>query len=128
MIHRALMGSLERFFGVLIEHYAGAFPLWLSPVQISMLTIAERHADYGRRILDSLIKEGIRVDLDDDNEKISYKIRKATILKTPYMCIIGDKEMGNNTVNIRKRNGENVGEMTIEELTDFLKDEILNRR
>ncbi len=128
MIHRALMGSLERFFGVLIEHYAGAFPLWLSPVQISMLTIAERHADHGKRILDSLIKEGIRVDLDDDNEKIGYKIRKATILKTPYMCIIGDKEMENNTVNIRKRNGENVGEMTIEKLTAFLKDEILNRR
>ncbi|RJR18988.1 MAG: threonine--tRNA ligase [Nitrospiraceae bacterium] len=128
MIHRALMGSLERFFGVLIEHYAGAFPFWLSPVQISLLTIAERHAEYSRAILDTLIKEGIRVDLDDDNEKIGYKIRKATMLKTPYMCIIGDKEMENNTINIRKRNGDTVGEMTIDELISFLKDEIINRR
>ena len=128
MIHRALMGSLERFFGVLIEHYAGAFPLWLSPVQISLLTIAERHSDYGRSILSALIREGIRVDIDDDNEKIGYKIRKATMLKTPYMCIIGDKEMENNTINIRKRNGDNVGEMTIDKLITFLKDEILNRR
>lgn len=128
MIHRALMGSLERFFGVLIEHYAGAFPFWLSPVQISLLTIAERHSDYSRGILTALINDGIRVDLDDDNEKIGYKIRKATMLKTPYMCIIGDKEMENNTINIRKRNGDNVGEMTIDKLIIFLKDEISNRR
>jgi len=128
MIHRALMGSLERFFGVLIEHYAGAFPLWLSPVQISLLTIAERHAVYTRGILNALIKEGIRADIDDDNEKIGFKIRKATMLKTPYMCIIGDKEIENNTINIRKRNGDNVGEMTIDTLITFLKNEILNRK
>ncbi|MBI5057077.1 MAG: threonine--tRNA ligase [Nitrospirae bacterium] len=128
MIHRALMGSLERFFGVLIEHYAGAFPLWLSPVQLSLLTISDRHVEYCRGIMDSLIKEGIRVDMDGENEKIGYKIRKATVLKTPYMCIIGDKELENNTVNIRKRNGENVGEMSVEKLIAFLKDEISNRR
>jgi len=128
MIHRALMGSLERFFGVLIEHYAGAFPLWLSPVQISVLTISERHVEYCRRILESLIGEGIRADIDEDNEKIGFKIRKAAVLKTPYMCIIGDKEMESNTVNIRKRNGENTGEMSIEKLIAFLKDEISNRR
>jgi threonyl-tRNA synthetase len=128
MIHRALMGSLERFFGILIEHYSGAFPLWLSPVQISLLTIAERHAEYCRRIFDSLIAEGIRADIDAENEKIGYKIRKATVFKTPYMCIIGDKEMENNTVNIRKRTGENIGEMSVEKLMAFLKDEISNRR
>jgi threonyl-tRNA synthetase len=128
MIHRALMGSLERFFGILIEHYAGAFPLWLSPVQLSLLTIAERHGDFGKTIMESLIKEGIRVDIDAGNDKIGYKIRKATVLKTPYMCIIGDKEIENNTVNIRKRNGENIGEMTIDKLISFLKDEIVNRR
>lgn len=128
MIHRALMGSLERFFGILIEHYSGIFPLWLSPVQIALLPIAERHADYGKSIFDALIKEGMRVDIDNDNEKIGYKIRKATMLKTPYMCIIGDKEMENKTVNIRKRNGDNVGEMTTEKLIAFLKDEIFNRR
>lgn len=128
MIHRALMGSLERFFGVLIEHYAGAFPLWLSPVQISILPIAEKHAEYCRNLVDTLLKEGIRVGIDEDNEKIGYKIRRATVLKTPYMCIIGDKEISGNAVNIRKRNGENIGEMTIDGLISFLKDEILNRR
>lgn len=128
MIHRALMGSLERFFGVLIEHYAGAFPLWLSPIQISLLTISERHVEYCRQIFASLIKEGIRVDTDEENEKIGYKIRKATVFKTPYMCIIGDKEMENNTITMRKRNGENIGEMPVEKLITFLKEEISNRR
>ncbi len=128
MIHRALMGSLERFFGVLIEHYAGAFPLWLSPVQISILTISERHVEYCRQITDTLIKKGIRADIDEDNEKIGFKIRKAAVLKTPYMCIIGDKEMENNTLTIRRRNGENIGEMSVEKLIAFLKDEISDRR
>ncbi len=128
MIHRALMGSLERFFGVLIEHYSGAFPLWLSPVQASILPIAERHIEYGRIVLNSLKESGIRADLDDANEKIGYKIRKATMLKTPYMCIIGDRESANNTVNLRKRTGENAGEMSIEKLISFLKEEIKNRR
>ncbi len=128
MIHRALMGSLERFFGVLIEHYAGAFPLWLAPVQISILSIAERHADYCTEILGSLLKDGIRADVDNDNEKIGYKIRKASMLKTPYMCIIGDKEMANNTLNVRKRSGENSGEMSVEQLLSFLKKEISDRR
>jgi len=128
MIHRALMGSLERFFGVLIEHYAGAFPLWLSPVQISVLTISERHVEYCRRISASLRSAGIRADIDEENEKIGYKIRKAAVLKTPYMCIIGDKEMESGTVNIRKRNGENVGQMSLDRLTAFLKDEISSRR
>ncbi len=128
MIHRALMGSLERFFGVLIEHYAGAFPLWLSPAQISVLSIAERHIEFCKEILESLIKEGIRADIDIENEKIGYKIRKATLLKTPYMCIIGDKEIEKNTVTIRKRDGENIGEMSCKEMMVFLKDEISNRR
>ncbi len=127
MIHRALMGSLERFFGILIEHYAGAFPLWLSPVQVSLLTIAERHGDYVRKLSDELIQEGIRVSVDDENEKIGKKIRNATISKTPYMCITGDKEMENRTVTIRKRNGENVGEMAVQELIAYLKEETSNR-
>jgi len=128
MIHRALMGSLERFLGILIEHYAGAFPLWLSPVQVSVLTISERHVKYARDVFESLIKEGIRADLDAENEKIGYKIRKATLLKTPYLCIIGDKEVTNNTVNVRKRNGENLGEMNLERLLILLKEEIIKRR
>jgi len=128
MIHRALMGSLERFFGVLIEHYAGAFPVWLSPVQVSVLTIADRHAEYARKIYDDLLREGIRVEIDDENEKIGYKIRKSTLMKTPYMCVIGDKELSNNTVNIRKRSGESLGEMNIQDFISHIKEEIKNRR
>lgn len=128
MIHRALMGSLERFFGILIEHYAGAFPLWLSPLQVAVLTISEKHVKYGGGILESLIKEGIRADIDTDNEKIGYKIRKAAILKTPYLCIIGDKEISNNTVNIRKRDSESLGEMPFKKLITLLKSEISERK
>ena len=128
MIHRALMGSLERFMGVLIEHHAGAFPSWLSPVQLSILTISDRHVKYSEEILNVLLKEGFRVDLDADNEKIGYKIRRATILKTPYMCIIGENELSNNTVNIRKRNGENLGEMSLDNFITLLKEEIGERR
>jgi threonyl-tRNA synthetase len=128
MIHRALMGSLERFMGILIEHYAGAFPLWLSPVQLSILTISDKHVKYGGEILDTLLKEGLRVTIDTDNEKVGYKIRRATIHKTPYMCIIGDNELTNNTVNIRKKNGDSMGEMSMENLMNLLKMEIEERR
>ncbi|MBI5050590.1 MAG: threonine--tRNA ligase [Nitrospirae bacterium] len=128
MIHRALMGSLERFFGILIEHYAGVFPLWLSPVQLSILTISERHVEYSRKMTEIFLSEGLRVDLNAENEKIGYKIREATLLKTPYMCIIGDKEMANGTVNVRKRDGGNLGEMSLEQLKTILKEEITKRR
>jgi len=128
MIHRALMGSLERFFGILIEHYAGAFPLWLSPVQISILTISERHVGYARGIMESFLRDGFRAELNAKNEKIGYKIREATLLKTPYLCIIGDREMTDRTVNVRKRGGENLGEMSPEKLKTILKEEITNRR
>ena len=99
-----------------------------APIQVTLLTIAERHSAFGRSVMDSLIKEGIRADIDDDNEKIGFKIRKATMLKTPYMCIIGDKETENNTVTIRKRNGEDIGEMTVADLIAFLKNEVSDRR
>jgi len=128
MIHRALMGSLERFFGILIEHYAGAFPLWLSPTQVSILTISEGHIEYARSIMETLVREGLRVDMDTRNEKLSYKVREATLLKTPYLCIIGDKEMAGRTVNVRKRGGETLGEMSLVKLKTILKEEITNRR
>ena len=128
MIHRALMGSLERFFGILIEHYAGAFPLWFSPVQVSVLTISERHVEYARSIMKTLSEKGIRVELDAKNEKIGYKIREATLQKIPYLCVVGDKEMANGTVNVRKRGGENLGEMPMEKIISILKEEITNRR
>ncbi len=128
MVHRALMGSLERFFGILIEHYAGAFPLWLSPVQISVLTISERHVEYAKSIVESLLRENLRVELNSGNEKIGFKIREATLMKTPYMCVVGDKEMANGTVNVRTLKGVNLGEMSIEKIKSVLKEEITDRR
>ncbi len=128
MIHRALMGSLERFFGILIEHYAGAFPLWLAPVQIGILTIAERHADYASEFADRLKAEGIRVETNVENEKIGHKIRKATIRKVPYLVIIGDKEVSEQKVTVRKRNGENIGPFTEAEFLNMIKEEINLRR
>ncbi|MBI5205405.1 MAG: threonine--tRNA ligase [Nitrospirae bacterium] len=128
MIHRALMGSLERFFGVLIEHYAGIFPLWLAPVQIGIITIAERHSDYALGIARSLKAEGLRVETNLENEKIGHKIREATIRKVPYLVIIGDKEMAEGKLTVRKRSGENIGPFTVEEFTGVIKSEIKNKK
>lgn len=124
MIHRALMGSLERFFGVLIEHYAGVFPLWLSPVQVAVLTIAERHDGYAREVHTALRRAGIRSELDLDNEKIGYKIRQATMKKVPYLVIIGDKESAERNVTVRKRSGENTGPFTTDEFIAIIRKEI----
>ncbi|MEF9476023.1 MAG: His/Gly/Thr/Pro-type tRNA ligase C-terminal domain-containing protein, partial [Candidatus Mariimomonas ferrooxydans] len=114
--------------GILIEHYAGAFPLWLSPVQVSVLTISERHVEYAREVVESLLKENLRVELNADNEKIGYKIREATLMKIPFLCIIGEKEAANGTVNMRTRAGENLGEMSLEKIKLILNEEITNRR
>ncbi len=127
MIHRALMGSLERFFGVLIEHYSGSFPLWLSPVQVEILSISERHSGYAAALSERLKSEGIRVQLNIENEKIGYKIRGATLRKIPYMVIIGDKEISEQKVTIRKRSGENIGPITAEEFMGIVKGKIENK-
>ena len=115
MIHRVVLGSLERFMGALIEHYGGAFPVWLAPVQVVVLTIADRQIDYARGIYDKLFESGIRVETDFTNEKVSAKILKAQMQKIPYMLIIGDKEIERETVNLRSREGER-GEIKLEEL------------
>ena len=127
MIHRALMGSLERFFGILIEHYAGAFPLWLAPVQVEVLTIAERHADHAIALSEKLRSEGIRTELNIDNEKIGYKIRSATVRKVPFLIIIGDKEVSEKKVTVRKRSGENIGPFTTDEFIGMIKDKEKDR-
>jgi threonyl-tRNA synthetase len=127
MIHRALMGSLERFFGVLIEHYAGIFPLWLSPVQISVLTIAERHGDYAAKIYKKMKESGIRAELNLENEKIGYKIREATVRKIPYLAIIGDKEVAEKNITVRKRSGENIGPFTADEFISIMTEEVNNK-
>ncbi len=123
MIHRALMGSLERFFGILVEHYAGAFPVWLAPLQVKVLTIADRHNDYAIKITDQLVSEGIRAESDLENEKIGYKIRNATVMKVPYLVIIGDKEIAEEKITLRKRTGENI-ETKVEDFINLLKEKI----
>lgn len=128
MIHRALMGSLERFFGILIEHHAGAFPVWLAPVQVAVLTIAERHADYALSLASRLKAEGIRTETNLDNEKIGHKIREATIRKMSYLVIIGDKEVSEGGLSVRKRNGDNLGSMTEAQFLDMLREDIKLRR
>jgi threonyl-tRNA synthetase len=103
MVHRALYGSIERFFGVLIEHYAGAFPVWLSPVQVAIIPISERHADYGRKLAQQLKDAGIRAHLDDRAEKMNAKIRDLATQKIPFLLVVGDKEAEAGTVNVRVR-------------------------
>ncbi|MCI5130262.1 MAG: threonine--tRNA ligase, partial [Candidatus Electrothrix sp. EH2] len=121
MIHRALMGSLERFIGVLIEHYAGAFPLWMAPEQVRILNITDAQAEYCSRVHAELRQAGLRVEQDMRNEKLNYKIREAQMMKTPYMLIIGDREMEDGTVTVRKRNGDNLPPMTSQEFADLVR-------
>jgi threonyl-tRNA synthetase len=103
MVHRALFGSVERFFGVLIEHYAGAFPLWLAPVQVALVPIAERHNAYGEQVMEQLKAAGLRVELDNRNEKMNAKIRDLTMQKIPYILVFGDKEQAAGAVSVRVR-------------------------
>ncbi len=124
MIHRALMGSLERFFGILIEHYAGAFPLWLSPTQVGVVTVAERHVDYAQKVLRQLKEEGIRAKGYFDNEKVNYKIRQASLRKIPYLVIIGDREVDSGELPVRKRGRVQSGPYKLQEFIEKLKGEI----
>jgi threonyl-tRNA synthetase len=128
MIHRALMGSLERFFGVLVEHYAGQFPLWLTPRQVTVLTIAERHSEFALKVTGELKDAGIRAEANLDNEKIGYKIRGETVRKVPYLVIIGDDEVSSGKITVRKRSGENIGPYTTAEFIGILSEEINARR
>lgn len=127
MIHRALLGSIERFLGVLIEHYGGAFPVWISPVQVKILPIADRHIEHALKIKERLEKENLRVELDSRNEKIGYKIREAQIEKVPYMLIIGDKEVKNESVALRLRSEEDLGQIKIDEFIRRVNKERMRR-
>ncbi|PLX40349.1 MAG: threonine--tRNA ligase, partial [Deltaproteobacteria bacterium] len=117
MLHRVILGSIERFIGILIEHYAGAFPTWLSPVQAVIMPITDKHADYAREVEAALKSAGIRVGFDGRNEKLGYKIREARIERTPYMVIIGDQEVEARAVSPRLRSGE---EQKLIPLDDFI--------
>lgn len=124
MIHRALMGSLERFFGILIEHYAGAFPLWLAPVQVALLTVTDRTNDYCKKVAEIMRREDIRVKEDKRNEKLSFKIREAQVRKIPYALVLGEKELESNTVTPRKRGGEHLPSMSVEEFMSLIRSEL----
>ncbi|KEI72660.1 threonine--tRNA ligase [Endozoicomonas elysicola] len=127
MLHRATLGSFERFIGILIEHYEGAMPVWLAPTQAAILNITDRQADYARKLEKNLSEQGIRVKADLRNEKIGFKIREHTLMKVPYLLVIGDKEMENNTVAVRTRTGEDLGVMSIEEFKERLDSDVLKR-
>jgi len=123
MIHRAIFGSFDRFIGILTEHYAGAFPLWLSPVQVKILPIADAHHEYAKEVLNKFEEVGIRVELDDRQEKIGYKIREAQLQKIPYMIILGDKEVEAKAVGVRSRKAGDIGQMSIDEFINKVKEE-----
>ncbi|HYN11227.1 MAG TPA: threonine--tRNA ligase [Burkholderiales bacterium] len=123
MLHRAIVGSMERFLGILIEHYAGAFPLWLAPQQVVVMNITERQASYAQRVKDALVQRGFRAFSDLRNEKISYKIREHSLQKLPYQLVVGDKEMQAGTVAVRTRSGEDLGAMPLETFTERLASE-----
>ena len=118
MVHRALYGSVERFFGVLIEHYAGAFPVWLSPVQVVMIPISERHAGYANKVADQLKAIGVRVHVDARNEKMNAKIREHALQKVPFLLVVGDKEAEAGNVNVRTRGKEKTEDMSATAFVD----------
>ena len=124
VIHRALMGSVERFFGILIEHYAGAFPVWLAPLQVIVIPIAERHHTYARKVYEALLKEEFRAEIDSRNEKVGYKIREAEVNKTPYMIIVGDQEAESEQVSVRQRGKGDLGKMDRGELFKRIKEDV----
>jgi len=103
MIHRVVFGSIERFLGILTEHYGGAFPVWLAPVQVKVITVASRHADYAASVAKQLELEGIRVEVDDRNERVGYKIREGELEKVPYLLVLGDQEVESQLIRVRKR-------------------------
>jgi len=128
MIHRVVFGSIERFIGILIEHYAGAFPVWLSPVQVRIITVAERHRDYAQEIYQKLFNQGVRVEVDDRNETIGYKIREGQMQKIPYLLIVGDKEIEQGLVAVRKRGVGDLGQKPFGEFMEELLAEIREKR
>ena len=128
MIHRVVYGSIERFIGILIENYAGAFPAWLAPEQVRVMPITDKYNEYAKQIVDKLESQKIRAHLDDRNEKIGYKIREAQVKKVPYMLIVGEKEVESGTVSVRSRDNGEQGAMAVDEFIAKLQDEIKNRK
>jgi threonyl-tRNA synthetase len=128
MIHRVVFGSIERFIGVITEHYAGAFPTWLAPVQVKILPITDRAADYSSELKAKLESAGYRVEVDFRNEKIGYKIRSAQLEKIPYMLVIGDKETEAGTVAVRTREGKDLGAMPLDAFLSMIGKEVEEKK
>ncbi|MCL0076663.1 threonine--tRNA ligase [Dehalococcoidia bacterium] len=128
MIHRTLLGSMERFLGILVEHYGGAFPVWLAPVQVKVIPIADRHLDYAQQVGSQLRDEGLRVEVDDRKERMNLKIREAQLAKVPYMLITGDSEVQDSTVALRLRSGENLKGESLEVFKDRVRNVIMSKR
>jgi threonyl-tRNA synthetase len=127
MIHRALLGSMERFMGVLIEHFAGAFPVWLAPVQAVLIPIADRHLPYAQEAAERLRAAGMRVQVDDRGERMNAKIRDAQNQKVPYMLVIGDREVEGGAVAVRLRTEENLGAMPLEAFLERFEQDLTSR-
>ncbi len=127
MLHRAILGSMERFIGILIEHHAGAYPLWLAPVQMAILNISESQAEYASKVAEKLRKNGFRIHLDLRNEKITYKIREHSMQRLPYLLVVGDKEVASNLIAVRTRTGEDLGQMTLEVLLERLSKDLSDK-
>jgi threonyl-tRNA synthetase len=128
MIHRAILGSMERFIGILIEHVGGAFPCWLAPVQCAVIPISEKHHDFGRKVIQRLMEADIRCEFDDRKEKVGYKIRDSETRKIPYMCVVGDKETAGGTLSVRKRKQGDLGGMTVEGFIETIQEDIKGRK
>ena len=128
MIHRALFGSMERFMGILIEHYGGAFPVWLSPIQAVVIPIADRHHAYARLVESNLAESGIRVHTDTRNERMNAKIRDAQLQRVPYMLVVGDREEASSAAAVRLRSGEDLGPMPLADIAARIVDETEARR
>ena len=127
MLHRAILGTFERFMGILIEHHAGNLPLWLAPQQVSVLNITDKHAEYAEKITKTLVESGFRAKSDLRNEKIGYKIREHTIQRVPYQVVLGDRELEAQTVAVRKCNGEDLGSMPLAQFIERLATGVSNR-
>ncbi len=127
MLHRAIVGSLERFIGILIEQFAGALPAWLAPVQVSVLNITDAQAEYARNVAKTLQNQGVRVQLDLRNEKITYKIREHSMQKLPYILVVGDKEMAAGAVAVRARGNVDLGVMPLDAFAQRIGGDITNK-
>ena len=127
MIHRALLGSMERFMGSLIEHYAGKFPLWLAPLQVKLLPISDKYVDYAKSVAGELKAHGIRVEVDEREEKIGYKVRAAQLEKIPLALVVGEKEAESHTVSVRKLGGEDLGVMSVDEIIEMIETKVKER-